>query len=38
LAALRERLEATDATVTPTDSGFETADRDGIRVRFRAED
>jgi hypothetical protein len=31
-------VEASGATVTPTDSGFETADRDGIRVRFHAED
>jgi catechol 2,3-dioxygenase len=38
LAGLRDQVEASGATVTPTDSGFETADRDGIRVRFHAED
>ncbi|MFC7227161.1 VOC family protein [Salinirubellus salinus] len=37
LAALRDRVAATDAAVTSTDTGFETADHDGIRVRFRVE-
>jgi hypothetical protein len=35
LAALRERLEVSDATVTPDASAVETADHDGVRVRFR---
>jgi catechol 2,3-dioxygenase len=33
LASLQERVETSGATVTSTDSGFETADHDGVRVR-----